>query len=62
MIAEYCKYKFVDRGMIAVDCIHDKQDGNPHCHILLTIRLLGENGKFRDKCIKARSSHEFFGD
>lgn len=43
--------KFVDEGMIADMAIHDKGDGNPHAHILLTMRGI-ENGKFTAKSKK----------
>ena len=52
MMEEYCNTNFVSKGMIADYCIHDKQDGNPHCHILLTMRPLNENGEFGAKCKK----------
>ena len=52
MMEEYCKSNFVDKGMIADYRIHDKQDGNPHCHILLTMQPLNENGEFGAKCKK----------
>ena len=38
MIKEFCQEQFVAKGMIADFAIHDKGDGNPHAHILLTPR------------------------
>ena len=35
---EYAQRQFVDKGMCADVCIHDKNDGNPHAHIMLTMR------------------------
>ncbi len=38
--------------MIADFAIHDKGDGNPHAHILLTMRPMDENGKWLPKSHK----------
>ena len=38
LIRDYCQEFFVSKGMIADFAIHDKGDGNPHAHILLTMR------------------------
>ena len=35
---EYVKKHFVAEGMCADICVHDKNDGNPHAHIMLTMR------------------------
>ena len=40
---------FVDKGMCADIAFHDKDDGNPHAHILLTMRPLTPDGKWGDK-------------
>ena len=40
---------FVDKGMCADVAFHDKGDGNPHTHILLTMRPLTADGKWGDK-------------
>ena len=37
----YVRASFSDRGMVADWVIHDKSDGNPHAHIMLTTRELG---------------------
>lgn len=49
LIREYTKENFVDKGMIADVAIHDKQDGNPHAHIMLTVRPISENGEWGAK-------------
>ena len=49
---EYVKNHFTDKGMIADMCIHDKQDGNPHCHVMLSLRPLNENGTWGAKSRK----------
>ena len=53
LLRDYCWEFFVSKGMIADFAIHDKGDGNPHAHILLTIRAMGEKGKWLPKCRKA---------
>ena len=35
---EYIQKTFVDKGMCADWSIHDKNDGNPHVHLLVTMR------------------------
>ena len=52
MIKEFCQEQFVAKGMIADFAIHDKGDGNPHAHILLTIRAMDEHGKWLPKARK----------
>ena len=46
VIRDYCREFFVSKGMIADFAIHDKGDGNPHAHILLTMRAMDETGKW----------------
>ena len=50
---KYVKDNFVDKGMCADFAIHDKGTGNPHVHIMLTVRPLKENGAWGAKCRKA---------
>jgi len=40
----FAKESFVKRGMIADVAIHDKEEGNPHAHIMLTMRELSADG------------------
>lgn len=49
LVREYCMEQFVSRGMIADYAIHDKGDGNPHAHVMLTMRALDEHGKWLPK-------------
>ena len=42
LVREYVKENFVKVGMCADITVHDKNDGNPHCHIMLTMRPLNE--------------------
>ena len=52
MIKEFCQEQFVSKGMIADFAIHDKGDGNPHAHILLTLRAMDAHGKWLPKARK----------
>jgi len=52
LVQAYVKKHFVDEGMCADICIHDKNDGNPHCHILLTMRPINEDGSWGAKAKK----------
>ena len=52
LIRDYVKENFVDHGMIADVAIHDKGDGNPHAHILLTMREVDREGNWQQKCKK----------
>ena len=53
LVRAYVKDNFVDKGMCADFAIHDKGTGNPHVHIMLTIRPLKEDGSWGAKCRKA---------
>jgi len=46
---DYVKRTFVDAGMCADICIHDKDDGKPHCHVLLTVRSINDDGTWGSK-------------
>lgn len=48
-VREYVRENFVKEGMCADWSIHDKSDGNPHAHILLTTRPIKENGQWGQK-------------
>jgi len=41
---EYLQKNFVDKGMCADFAIHDKLDGNPHSHVMLTTRHVTKSG------------------
>lgn len=49
LVREYVKHNFVSAGMCADFAIHDKQDGNPHAHIMLTMRPFDERGAWGAK-------------
>ena len=57
LVREYVKDNFVNVGMCADIALHDKNDGNPHAHILLTMRSLNE-----DKTWGAKSKKEYILD
>ena len=52
LVRSYVQDNFVAAGMCADFALHDKGDGNPHAHILLTIRPLRSDGKWGPKCRK----------
>ncbi len=52
MVRKYCQEQFVSKGMICDFAIHDKGDGNPHVHFLLTLRSMDEQGRWCPKCRK----------
>ena len=52
LIRDYCQNFFVSKGMCCDFAVHDKGDGNPHAHILLTMRAFDENGKWLPKSRK----------
>ena len=45
----FVKENFVDKGMCADFAIHDKGDGNPHLHVLLTMRPIEKDGSWGAK-------------
>jgi hypothetical protein len=53
----YVQENFVRIGMCADLCIHDKGDGNPHAHIMLTLRPMDERGEWA-----AKSKKEYITD
>ena len=52
LVREYCSSQFVSRGMCVDFAIHDTNSGNPHCHIMLTMRPLDERGAWAAKSKK----------
>ena len=49
LVRAYCQEHFVNTGMCADICIHDKADGNPHAHVMLTMRPFHEDGTWGGK-------------
>ncbi len=52
LVKDYVNRCFVSAGMCADFSIHDRQDGNPHAHIMLTMRPLEQSGEWGAKCRK----------
>lgn len=52
LVREYCSSQFVSKGMCVDFAIHDTDSGNPHCHIMLTMRPLDERGAWAAKSKK----------
>ena len=48
-IRSYINDNFTSKGMIADWALHDKGDGNPHAHIMLSVRAIDENKKWTSK-------------
>ena len=49
LVRDFCQKEFVDKGMVCNFFYHDKGDGNPHVHIMLTLRAMDKNGKWLPK-------------
>ena len=52
MLQDFCRELFVSQGMCVDFAIHDKGDGNPHAHIMLTMRAMDEHGNWLPKSRK----------
>lgn len=48
-IKKYTEDNFVKNGMVADISIHDNKDGNPHAHIMLTMRAFDKEGEWLGK-------------
>ncbi len=49
LIRDYCTKQFVDKGMICDLYYHDFGNGNPHVHLMLTMRAMDEQGSWLPK-------------
>jgi ATP-dependent exoDNAse (exonuclease V) alpha subunit len=52
LVRKYVQDIFVSAGMCADYSIHDKENGNTHAHIMLTLRPILGNGEWGAKCRK----------
>lgn len=52
LVRDYVQENFVSVGMCADIAIHDKKTGNPHAHIMLTMRPLEQSGEWGAKAKK----------
>lgn len=49
---KYIERHFVEQGMVVLYAIHDTGNGNPHIHILATVRPIWEDGSWAPKTQK----------
>ncbi len=49
LIRDYCTKQFVDKGMVCDLYYHDSGNGNPHVHLMLTMRAMDEQGRWLPK-------------
>jgi predicted nucleic acid-binding Zn-ribbon protein len=49
LMRRFIKEVFVNAGMCADFCFHDKDDGNPHAHVMFTMRPIEPDGKWGQK-------------
>ena len=49
LVRSFVKENFIKAGMCADIAIHDKDDGNPHAHIMLTVRPIEQDGSWGTK-------------
>lgn len=49
MVCQYVQDVFVNQGMCADINLHNSGNGNPHAHIILTMRSIDKNGKWLEK-------------
>jgi hypothetical protein len=49
LVRSYCQRQFMNWGMCADICVHDKKDGNPHAHVMLTMRPFNKDGSWGTK-------------
>jgi len=52
LLKGYIKDNFTSKGMVADLAIHDKADGNPHAHVMLTVRPFEKDGTWGAKAKK----------
>lgn len=57
LVQDYAKEAFISKRMVADIAIHDKNDGNPHAHIMITTREINEKG-FSNKKITGLDKSE----
>ena len=58
IVRRYVQENFVSVGMCADWALHDKSDGNPHAHIMLTMRGMKPDGTWAQKEKKAYALDE----
>ena len=58
----YIQEQFVNAGMCADLCVHDKNDGNPHMHIMLTMRPFNDDKTWGAKIKKVNKKPVYTTD
>jgi len=58
----FVKEQFVSAGMCADVCLHDKGDGNPHAHIMLTMRPFNDDKTWGAKIKKVNKKPVYTTD
>ena len=63
-VRNYIQENFTSKGMIADWALHDKGDGNPHAHIMLTCREVNADREWntKTKSVFANTWHEYEKD
>ena len=54
LVRRFVKEQLVNAGMCADVCVHDKGDGNPHAHIMLTMRPFNDDKTWGAKIKKVK--------
>ena len=44
LLREFVGHEFTEKGLVSDIAIHDKGDGNPHAHIIVSYRTIGKDG------------------
>ena len=52
LVCEFVQRQFVSAGMCADVCVHDAKKGNPHAHVMLTMRPIEPDGTWGAKSRK----------
>lgn len=52
LLTRYIQGNFISQGMCADVSIHDAGDGNPHAHLMMTVRPLNVDGTWQNKTEK----------
>jgi ATP-dependent exoDNAse (exonuclease V) alpha subunit len=55
----FANEQFVAAGMCADVCVHNKKDGNPHAHIMLTMRPINPDGTWGAKVVKVNGKKTY---
>ena len=59
LVCGFVKQHFVDVGMCADIAVHNTGNGNPHAHVMLTMRPLNEDGSWGAKVVKVNGKKTY---